>query len=67
MVKVFSLVLFLGQGLVLMAALQMSREWIGIQQFPPATQSKLLEILNKFKEEVSFLFLASSALCLFHV
>ncbi|WZZ37782.1 hypothetical protein YC2023_034041 [Brassica napus] len=34
-----------------MAALQMSREWIGIQQFPPATQSKLLEILEKFKEE----------------
>ncbi|XP_018442792.2 translocase of chloroplast 34, chloroplastic [Raphanus sativus] len=34
-----------------MAALQMSREWIGIQQFPPATQSKLLEILGKFKEE----------------
>jgi len=33
------------------AALQMSREWIGIQQFPPATQSKLLEILGKFKEE----------------
>lgn len=38
-----------------MAALLMSREWIGIQQFPPATQSKLLEILEKFKEEVPFL------------
>ncbi|XP_010452404.1 PREDICTED: translocase of chloroplast 34, chloroplastic [Camelina sativa] len=34
-----------------MAALQMSREWVGIQQFPPATQSRLLEILGKYKEE----------------
>lgn len=48
-----------------MAALQMSREWIGIQQFPPATQSKLLEILGKFKEEVPFLSLASSAFNVF--
>ncbi|VVB13272.1 unnamed protein product [Arabis nemorensis] len=40
-----------GQGFVSMAALQMSREWLGIQQFPPATQSKLLEILGKYKEE----------------
>jgi hypothetical protein len=48
-----------------MAALQTLREWIGIQQFPPATQSKLLEILGKYKEEVPFLFLASSAFCLF--
>lgn len=38
-----------------MAALQMSREWIGIQQFPPATQSQLLEILGKYKEEVLIL------------
>lgn len=50
-----------------MAALQMSREWIGIQQFPAATQSKLLEILGKYKEEVPFLFLALSAFCLFLV
>lgn len=39
---------------VSMAALLMSREWIGIQQFPSATQSKLLEILEKFKGEVPF-------------
>lgn len=50
-----------------MAALQTPREWIGIQQFPPATQSKLLEILGKFKEEVPFLFLASSSFCIFLV
>ncbi|CAN8298127.1 unnamed protein product [Cochlearia groenlandica] len=34
-----------------MAALQMSREWISIELFPEATQSKLLEILEKYKQE----------------
>ncbi|XP_010543649.1 PREDICTED: translocase of chloroplast 34, chloroplastic isoform X2 [Tarenaya hassleriana] len=34
-----------------MAALQMSREWTGLQQFPSATQSKLLEVLGSFKEK----------------
>ncbi|XP_072974089.1 translocase of chloroplast 34, chloroplastic [Typha angustifolia] len=29
----------------------LAREWVGIQQFPPATQSKLHEILGKLKEE----------------
>lgn len=45
----------------------MSRENIGIQQFPPATQSKWLEILEKFKEEIAFLFLASFTFFLFSV
>ncbi|KAJ4974875.1 hypothetical protein NE237_008049 [Protea cynaroides] len=27
------------------------REWNGIQQFPPSTQTKLLELLGKFKQE----------------
>lgn len=29
----------------------MIREWTGIQQFPPATQTKLLELLGKLKQE----------------
>ena len=28
------------------------REWIGFQQFPPATQSILVELFAKLKEEV---------------
>ncbi|KAJ8639503.1 hypothetical protein MRB53_016197 [Persea americana] len=32
-------------------ATQLIREWTGIQQFPPATQSKLLELLGKLKQE----------------
>ncbi|XP_020105009.1 translocase of chloroplast 34, chloroplastic-like isoform X1 [Ananas comosus] len=30
----------------------LTRDWVGIQQFPAATQNKLLEILGKLKEEV---------------
>lgn len=38
-------------------ATQLIREWTGIQQFPPATQSKLFELLGKLKQEVwSFIF-----------
>ncbi|XP_020242725.1 translocase of chloroplast 34, chloroplastic-like [Asparagus officinalis] len=29
----------------------LAREWVGIQQFPVATQTKLLEILSKLKDE----------------
>jgi GTP-binding protein len=32
-------------------AAQLIREWTGIQQFPLATQTKLLELLQKLKEE----------------
>ncbi|XP_042482735.1 translocase of chloroplast 34-like [Macadamia integrifolia] len=32
-------------------ASQIIREWTGIQQFPPSTQTKLLEILGKLKQE----------------
>ncbi|ERN15183.1 translocase of chloroplast 34, chloroplastic [Amborella trichopoda] len=32
-------------------AAQLIREWSGIQQFPTATQTKLLELLGKLKEE----------------
>ncbi|KAH9673641.1 translocase of chloroplast 34 [Citrus sinensis] len=32
-------------------ASQVIREWMGIQQFPPATQTKLLELLGKLKQE----------------
>ncbi|KAK9129050.1 hypothetical protein Syun_017847 [Stephania yunnanensis] len=32
-------------------AAQMIREWSGIQQFPAATQTKLLELLGKLKQE----------------
>ncbi|KAF3629266.1 Translocase of chloroplast 34 [Capsicum annuum] len=32
-------------------ASQIIREWAGIQQFPAATQSKLLELLGKLKQE----------------
>jgi hypothetical protein len=28
------------------------REWVGLQQFPAATQTKLHELLGKLKEEV---------------
>lgn len=35
-------------------AAQLIREWSGIQQFPPATQTKLLELLGKLKQEVQF-------------
>lgn len=37
-------------------ASQVIREWIGIQQFPPATQTKLLELLGKLKQEVVIFF-----------
>lgn len=33
-------------------AAQLVREWTGIQQFPAATQTKLLELLGKLKQEV---------------
>lgn len=32
-------------------ASQVIREWMGIQQFPPATQKELLELLGKLKQE----------------
>ncbi|XAR71845.1 Small monomeric GTPase [Bertholletia excelsa] len=32
-------------------ATQLAREWTGIQQFPPATQTKMLELLGKLKQE----------------
>ncbi|MFS7989041.1 putative small monomeric GTPase [Helianthus anomalus] len=32
-------------------ASQLIREWSGIQQFPPATQDKLLELLGRLKEK----------------
>ncbi|KAI4324885.1 hypothetical protein MLD38_030329 [Melastoma candidum] len=32
-------------------ASQLVREWVGIQQFPPATQSKLLELLGDLKQQ----------------
>uniref|UniRef100_B3TM35 Translocase of chloroplast n=1 Tax=Elaeis guineensis var. tenera TaxID=51953 RepID=B3TM35_ELAGV len=32
-------------------ASQLAREWLGIQQFPAATQSKLHELLGKLKQE----------------
>ncbi|KAK2988945.1 hypothetical protein RJ640_026213, partial [Escallonia rubra] len=32
-------------------AFQLIREWTGIQQFPSATQTKLLELLGKLKQE----------------
>ncbi|XP_077236391.1 translocase of chloroplast 34, chloroplastic-like [Tasmannia lanceolata] len=32
-------------------ASQLSREWAGIKQFPSATQTKLLELLGKLKQE----------------
>lgn len=34
---------------------QFAREWIGIQQFPAATQNKLHELLGKLKQEVFIL------------
>lgn len=34
---------------------QLIREWTGIQQFPLATQTKLIELLGKLKQEVFFL------------
>lgn len=37
-------------------ASQVIREWMGIQQFPPATQTKLLELLGKLKQEVIIFF-----------
>lgn len=33
-------------------AAQSVREWTGIQKFPAATQTKLLELLGKLKQEV---------------
>lgn len=30
------------------------REWTGIQQFPPATQTKMLELLRELKDKVLF-------------
>lgn len=36
---------------LLSMASQIIREWAGIQQFPAATQSKLLELLGKLKQE----------------
>ncbi|KAK3447421.1 hypothetical protein EUGRSUZ_A02951 [Eucalyptus grandis] len=32
-------------------AAQLIREWVGIQQFPVATQAKLLDLLSKLKQE----------------
>lgn len=37
-----------------MMASQIIREWTGIQQFPPATQTKMFELLGKLKQEVLF-------------
>ncbi|KAL6013358.1 Translocase of chloroplast [Asimina triloba] len=34
-----------------MATPQLTRDWTGIQQFPTATQNKLLELLGKLKQE----------------
>jgi hypothetical protein len=34
-------------------AMPLPREWVGIQQFPVATQNKLVELLGKLKGEVS--------------
>lgn len=36
---------------------QQVREWSGINTFAPATQTKLLELLGKLKQEVLFLFI----------
>jgi len=38
-------------------ASQIIREWSGINTFAPATQTKLLELLGKLKQEVLFLFI----------
>jgi hypothetical protein len=35
-----------------MSAAPIPREWVGLQQFPAATQTKLHELLGKLKEEV---------------
>lgn len=35
-------------------ASQIIREWAGINSFAPATQTKLLELLGKLKQEVPF-------------
>lgn len=45
-------------------AMPLAREWVGIQQFPVATQNKLVELLGKLKGEVVFTFryLSSSAI-----
>lgn len=40
-------------------ASQLIREWVGIQQFPAATQTKLLELLGKLKQEVPISFFPS--------
>ncbi|KAI0524789.1 hypothetical protein KFK09_004175 [Dendrobium nobile] len=32
-------------------AFVMAREWLGIRQFPPATQTRLIELLGKLKQE----------------
>lgn len=40
----------------------MIREWTGIQQFPLANQTKLLELLQKLKLEVILLILAFNVL-----
>jgi len=37
-----------------MASQQQVREWSGINTFAPATQTKLLELLGKLKQEVLF-------------
>jgi hypothetical protein len=33
-------------------AIQLVKEWTAIQQFPAATQGRLLELLGKLKQEV---------------
>ena len=38
-------------------ASQVIREWAGINTFAPATQTKLLELLGKLKQEVLFYFI----------
>lgn len=45
---------FLVSGLAGLGAMasQLVREWIGIQQFPAATQTRLSELLGKLKQEV---------------
>lgn len=35
-----------------MSAAPIPREWVGLHQFPAATQTKLHELLGKLKEEV---------------
>lgn len=41
-----------------------TKEWSGLNSFAPATQTKLLELLGKLKQEVGFFFFLISFFCL---